>query len=79
VNAGVGAGEVLVSMQTAIMTGLPYTALRDAMLTHPTFVEGLIPLFSSVPSTAQPGDSNENRHGERNSTHLVPNAVGRAN
>jgi hypothetical protein len=29
--------------------GLPYTALRDAILTHPTLVEGLIPLFSSVP------------------------------
>jgi hypothetical protein len=30
--------------------GLPYTALRDAVLTHPTPVEGLIPLFSSAPS-----------------------------
>jgi len=30
--------------------GLPYTALRDAVLTHPTLVEGLIPLFSSAPS-----------------------------
>ncbi len=30
--------------------GLPYTALRDAMLTNPTLVEGLIPLFSSVAS-----------------------------
>jgi hypothetical protein len=29
---------------------LPYTALRDAVLTHPTLVEGLIPLFSSVAS-----------------------------
>jgi hypothetical protein len=66
-------------MQTAMMTALPYAALRDAMLTHPTFVEGLIPLFSSLPSTPQPSDSNENRHGERNSTHLIPNAVGQAN
>jgi hypothetical protein len=29
---------------------LVYSALRDAMLTHPTLVEGFIPLFSSVPS-----------------------------
>jgi pyruvate/2-oxoglutarate dehydrogenase complex dihydrolipoamide dehydrogenase (E3) component len=47
---GVGAGEILSSVQIAMVAGLPYTALRDAMLTHPTLVEGLIPLFSSVPS-----------------------------
>ena len=46
---GVGAGEVLSSVQIAMVAGLPYTALRDAILTHPTLVEGLIPLFSSVP------------------------------
>jgi pyruvate/2-oxoglutarate dehydrogenase complex dihydrolipoamide dehydrogenase (E3) component len=46
---GVDAGEVLSSVQIAMVAGLPYTALRDAMLTHPTLVEGLIPLFSSVP------------------------------
>jgi len=42
---GVGAGEVLGTVQVAMMAGLPYTALRDAILTHPTLVEGLIPLF----------------------------------
>jgi pyruvate/2-oxoglutarate dehydrogenase complex dihydrolipoamide dehydrogenase (E3) component len=47
---GVGAGEILASVQIAMTAGLPYTALRDAILTHPTLVEGLIPLFSSVPS-----------------------------
>jgi pyruvate/2-oxoglutarate dehydrogenase complex dihydrolipoamide dehydrogenase (E3) component len=47
---GVGVGEVLSSVQIAMLGGLPYTALRDAILTHPTLVEGLIPLFSSVPS-----------------------------
>jgi hypothetical protein len=26
--------------------GLPYTALRDAIFTHPTAAEGLIGLFS---------------------------------
>jgi hypothetical protein len=30
--------------------GLPYTALRDTILTHPTMAEGLAGLFSSVPS-----------------------------
>jgi pyruvate/2-oxoglutarate dehydrogenase complex dihydrolipoamide dehydrogenase (E3) component len=47
---GVGAGEVLASVQTAMIASLPYTALRDAVLTHPTLVEGLIPLFSSAAS-----------------------------
>ena len=46
---GVGAGEIMSAVQIAMIAGLPYTALRDAILTHPTLVEGLIPLFSSVP------------------------------
>jgi pyruvate/2-oxoglutarate dehydrogenase complex dihydrolipoamide dehydrogenase (E3) component len=50
---GVDVGEVLSSVQIAMMAGLPYTALRDAMLTHPTLVEGLIPLFSSAPSVSK--------------------------
>src|SRR2546428_13352763 len=33
-----------------MIAGLPCTALRDAVLTHPTLVEGLIPLFSSAAS-----------------------------
>jgi hypothetical protein len=45
---GVGAGEIMAAVQVAIIAGLAYTALRDAVLTHPTLVEGLIPLFSSV-------------------------------
>jgi pyruvate/2-oxoglutarate dehydrogenase complex dihydrolipoamide dehydrogenase (E3) component len=48
---GVGAGEILAAVQIAMTAGLPYTALRDAVLTHPTLVEGLIPLFSSAVST----------------------------
>jgi pyruvate/2-oxoglutarate dehydrogenase complex dihydrolipoamide dehydrogenase (E3) component len=47
---GVGAGEIMSSVQIAMTAGLPYTALREAILTHPTLVEGLNPLFSSVPS-----------------------------
>ena len=50
---GVDVGEVLSSVQIAMMGALPYTALRDAMLTHPTLVEGLIPLFSSTPSVSK--------------------------
>ncbi len=47
---GVGAGEVMASVQIAMIAGLPYTALRDAVLTHPTLVEGLTALFSSAAS-----------------------------
>jgi pyruvate/2-oxoglutarate dehydrogenase complex dihydrolipoamide dehydrogenase (E3) component len=47
---GVGAGETLAAVQIAMIAGLPYTALRDAVLTHPTLVEGLISLFSSTAS-----------------------------
>jgi pyruvate/2-oxoglutarate dehydrogenase complex dihydrolipoamide dehydrogenase (E3) component len=47
---GVGAGEIMSSVQIAMIAGLPYTALGDAILAHPTLVEGLNPLFDSVPS-----------------------------
>jgi pyruvate/2-oxoglutarate dehydrogenase complex dihydrolipoamide dehydrogenase (E3) component len=47
---GVGAGEIMSAVQIGMIAEQPYTALRDAILTHPTLVEGLIPLFSSVPS-----------------------------
>jgi pyruvate/2-oxoglutarate dehydrogenase complex dihydrolipoamide dehydrogenase (E3) component len=47
---GVGVGEVLSAVQIVMTAGLPYTVLRDAMLAHPTLVEGLISLFSSAPS-----------------------------
>jgi len=43
----VGAGEILAAVQIAMIAGLPFTALRDAVLTHPTLVEGLTSLFSS--------------------------------
>jgi pyruvate/2-oxoglutarate dehydrogenase complex dihydrolipoamide dehydrogenase (E3) component len=44
------AGEVLAVVEVAIAQGLPYTDLRDAILTHPTMAEGLGPLFSNVQS-----------------------------
>jgi pyruvate/2-oxoglutarate dehydrogenase complex dihydrolipoamide dehydrogenase (E3) component len=42
------AGEILAIVQVAIAQGLPYTTLRDAILTHPTMAEGLGVLFSTV-------------------------------
>lgn len=47
---GVGAGDVIAAVQIAMLAGLPYTALRDAILTHPTLPEGLDALFSNMPS-----------------------------
>jgi pyruvate/2-oxoglutarate dehydrogenase complex dihydrolipoamide dehydrogenase (E3) component len=43
---GVGAGEIMGCVQVAMLGGLPYTALREAVLTHPTIPEGLISLFT---------------------------------
>jgi pyruvate/2-oxoglutarate dehydrogenase complex dihydrolipoamide dehydrogenase (E3) component len=49
---GVEAGEVLATVQLAMLAGIPYTTLRDAIWTHPTMVEGgLIALFNNVPTT----------------------------
>jgi pyruvate/2-oxoglutarate dehydrogenase complex dihydrolipoamide dehydrogenase (E3) component len=47
---GVHAGEVMSAVQLAMVAGMPYTAIRDAILAHPTATEGLIPLFSSAPA-----------------------------
>ena len=41
-------------VQVAMAAGLPYTAVRDAVLTHPTTAEGLVSLFAAVPSRAAP-------------------------
>jgi pyruvate/2-oxoglutarate dehydrogenase complex dihydrolipoamide dehydrogenase (E3) component len=46
---GVDGGEIMGAVQIAMIAGLPYTGLREAVLTHPTLVEGLVVLFSSVP------------------------------
>jgi pyruvate/2-oxoglutarate dehydrogenase complex dihydrolipoamide dehydrogenase (E3) component len=45
---GVDGGETMSTVQIAMIAGLPYTALRDAILAHPTLAEGLMVLFSSV-------------------------------
>jgi pyruvate/2-oxoglutarate dehydrogenase complex dihydrolipoamide dehydrogenase (E3) component len=46
---GPEAGEVMAVVQTAMLAGMPYTGLRDAILAHPTMAEGLNGLFSAVP------------------------------
>jgi pyruvate/2-oxoglutarate dehydrogenase complex dihydrolipoamide dehydrogenase (E3) component len=50
---GSGAGEVIAAVQTAMLAGLPYTGLRDAILTHPTMAEGLGVLLAGVPAMTQ--------------------------
>jgi len=48
---GPEAGEVLATVQTAMLAGFSFTVLRDAILTHPTMAEGLNVLFSSLQPT----------------------------
>jgi pyruvate/2-oxoglutarate dehydrogenase complex dihydrolipoamide dehydrogenase (E3) component len=47
---GAEAGEVMAAVQTAMLADLPYTKLRDAVIAHLTFAEGLGPLLESVPA-----------------------------
>ena len=47
---GPEAGELMGTVQVAMLAGLPYTILRDAMFAHPTMTEGLKALFASVPA-----------------------------
>lgn len=47
---GVDGGEMMAVIQMAIIGGLPYTAVREAVLTHPTLAEGLMLMFSSAPT-----------------------------
>ena len=46
---GPEAGELMGTVQLAMLGGLPYTILRDAMFAHPTMTEGLKALFMAVP------------------------------
>src|SRR5262249_416660 len=46
---GFEASELMAAMQTAILGHVPYTVLRDAILTHPTMTEGLSQLLAQVP------------------------------
>lgn len=49
---GVEASELMAAVQTAMLGGLPYTVLRDAVFTHPTVAEGLVFLLANVPALA---------------------------
>jgi pyruvate/2-oxoglutarate dehydrogenase complex dihydrolipoamide dehydrogenase (E3) component len=46
---GPEAGELMGNVQVAMLARQPYTLLRDAVFTHPTMTEGLVPLFARVP------------------------------
>jgi len=46
---GADAGEVLAVIETAMLAGLPYPKLRDAVIAHLTTAEGLGALFGNVP------------------------------
>jgi pyruvate/2-oxoglutarate dehydrogenase complex dihydrolipoamide dehydrogenase (E3) component len=46
---GPEAGELMGTVQVAMLAGLPYTILRDTMFAHPTMTEGLKALFMAVP------------------------------
>jgi len=47
---GSEAGEVMAAVQTAMLAELSYTKLRDAVIAHLTFAEGLGPLLARIPS-----------------------------
>ena len=47
---GSEAGEVMATVQTAMLAELPYQGLRDAVIAHLTMAEGLGPLLSNVPA-----------------------------
>src|SRR5271165_127682 len=49
---GASAGEVMTTVQMTMLAGSPYTALRDAIITHPIMTEGLIQLLLAVPAKA---------------------------
>lgn len=49
---GTEASEMMAAVQTAILGGLPYTVLRDAIFAHPTVAEGLVFLLANVPAKA---------------------------
>ncbi|WP_339376053.1 hypothetical protein [Calothrix sp. NIES-2098] len=42
------AGEIISTVQMVMQAQMPYTVLRDRVLTHPTMTEGLNLLFSKL-------------------------------
>jgi len=59
------AGEIMDSVQIAMIAGLPYTALREAILTHPTLIEGLNFLFGAIPSAPSQSMRSANQQQQR--------------
>jgi pyruvate/2-oxoglutarate dehydrogenase complex dihydrolipoamide dehydrogenase (E3) component len=49
---GAEAGEVMTTVQTAILAGVPYQKLRDTVISHLTYAEGLGALLTNVPVLA---------------------------
>jgi pyruvate/2-oxoglutarate dehydrogenase complex dihydrolipoamide dehydrogenase (E3) component len=47
---GADAGEVVAVIQTAMVGGVPYPSIRDAIFTHPTMAEGLNVLLATTPA-----------------------------
>ncbi len=45
---GADSGEVITALQMAMLGGLPYQQVRDAVITHPTMGEGLNLLFDNL-------------------------------
>ena len=43
---GIAGGEVMTVFQTAMMGGLPYSALQNAVFAHPTLAESINNLFA---------------------------------
>ncbi len=54
---GPEAGELMAVVQIAMLAGMPYTGLRDAILTHPTMAEGLTVLFANPPRPGATGQA----------------------
>jgi pyruvate/2-oxoglutarate dehydrogenase complex dihydrolipoamide dehydrogenase (E3) component len=51
---GPEAGEVMATVQAAMLAGLPYPKLRDAVLAHLTMAEGLGPLLANLDGVTPP-------------------------
>lgn len=47
---GADAGDVMATVQTAMLANIPYQVLREAIFAHPTMTEGLGPLLSRLES-----------------------------
>src|SRR5262249_36119811 len=47
---GAEASELMAVVQTAMVAGMPYTAVAGIIYTHPTAAEGLVSLFGKPPA-----------------------------